>query len=587
MSVEGWFALSVTVAVFIALAIGRWPAYGVLWSGLAALLVSGVVTVKNGLAGLANEGVITVAVLFIVAAGLRQTGALTFLVQRALGAPRSPRRAQLRMFLPVTLMSAVLNNTPVVAMLMPAILDWCKSAHIAPSKLLIPLSYTAILGGLCTTIGTSTNLVVNGLMIEAGLNGLRFFEIAWVGIPCVVVGALYLLVFAPKILPSRSSVGQKVPEDPREYVAEMQVAESLAGKSVQEAGLRQLEGLFLMEILRRDHVIPAVDPNARLETGDRLVFVGVVNSVVELQRIPGLLPVTQQVFKLDTHRAERCFVEAVISRTNPLVGQTIREGRFRNRYGAVVIAVSRNGERVLGRLGDIEIFAGDTLLLEARRSFVDQQRNSSDFFLVSQLDGEGPPTSTRAPVSILILVMMILCVAIGWLSMLQGALVAAALMIVTRCCSEETARRSVDWALLLSIAAAFGLGAALQESGVAAFVAQSLLGHVGKSPHLALILVYVTTAVLTEFVTNNAAAVIVFPIALSTAQLLGVDPTPFLIAVMVGASASFATPLGYQTNLMVYGPGGYRFADFAKVGLPMNVLVGVVTCTLTPLFWPF
>ncbi len=586
MGSDAWLAVAVVVATFVALGISQLPAYIILWSGLAVLLVSGVVSVEQGLAGLANEGVVTVAVLFIVAAGLRQTGALGFVVQRALGYPKTLRGALFRMVLPVSVSSAFLNNTPVVAMVMPAVFDWCKRALLPPSKLLIPLSYAAILGGLCTTIGTSTNLVVNGLLIDAGQPGLGLFEIAWLGVPCVLVGVLFIVAAAPNLLPARSSIAQ-VPTDPREYVVEMLAGEALDGKSVQDAGLRNLPGLYLMEVHRRERIIAAVDPTLLLEQGDRLVFVGVVDSVLDLQRIAGLQPVTQQVFKLHAHRADRCFAEVVISSTHPNVGETIRDGRFRTRYGAVVIAVSRDGARLAGRIGDIELHVGDVLLVETTSAFVERHRNSRDFYLVSQLDGEGPPTTTRAPLALAILVAMVALVGFGWLSMLQGSLVAAGLMLLSKCCSEETARRSVDWALLLAIAAAFGLGAALQETGVAQALASLILSRTANSPWIALVLIYIVTAVLTEFVTNNAAAVIVFPIALSTAQMLGVDPKPFIVTIMFAASASFITPLGYQTNMMVYGPGGYRLTDFARLGVPLSLLIGTVTCVLAPRIWPF
>jgi di/tricarboxylate transporter len=585
---QAWLAVAVVAGVFVLLALGRHPPYLVLLGALAVLLVTGVVEPSAGFSGFANPGLITVAILFVVAAGLRQTGALAYVVQRALGRPRSATRAQLRLVPPVVVGSAFLNNTPLVAMLMPVVMDWCKATRIPVSKLLLPLSYIAILGGLCTLIGTSTNIVVNGLMVAQGLPGLGLFEITWVGLPCAIVGICFLLVAARWLLPARDSeLG--LPEDPREYTVEMTVlaAGPLVGKSVEAAGLRHLPGLYLMEIHRGDHIIPLVNPSEQLEADDQLVFVGVRDSIVDLQRIPGLGPATRQVFKLDSHRAERCFAEAVVSWTCPLIGQTIREGRFRNRYDAVVIAVSRNGERMPGRIGDIELRAGDTLLIEALPSFVEQQRNSRDFYLVSRLDGAGPPTNAQAPISLLILAGMVVLAATGLLTMLQAALVAAATMLLTRCCSEETARRSMDWPLLLAIGASFGLGSALESTGAAQAIAQVVLSRAGTSPLLALIVIYGVTTTLSELVTNNAAAIIVFPIAMSTAAQLEVNHVPFVIAVMIAASSSFATPLGYQTNLMVYGPGGYRLSDFLKMGVPMNLLMWAVTCTLAPLVWPF
>ncbi|HET9947989.1 MAG TPA: SLC13 family permease [Longimicrobiales bacterium] len=574
--------------MFVLLALGRHAPHQILVAGLGVLLITGVVDPATAFSGFGNTGLITVAVLFVVAAGLRQTGALAFIVQRALGRPKTVRGAQARLVVPVLAGSAFLNNTPLVAMLMPVVMDWCRTSGMRPSKLLLPLSYAAVLGGLCTLIGTSTNLVVNGLLVAAGHEGMTLFEIGWVGVPCALLGAVLLLAVAPKLLPNRT-IDLARPEDPREYTVEMAVTPGgpLIGRSIEEAGLRHLPGLYLMEIHRGQNIIPMVDPAERLEANDHLVFVGVVASVVDLQRIPGLRPGTKQVFKLGSHRAQRCFAEAVVSRTCPLVGQTIREGRFRNRYGAVVIAVSRAGQRVPGRIGDIELRAGDALLLETLPSFVDEHRDSRDFYLVSRLDGEGPPTTAQAPIALAILVAMVAVVALGLLTMLQAAFLAAGAMIVTRCCSEDTARRSLDWPLLLAIGASFGLAGALDRTGAAAAIAGGLVELGGPNPLLALAAVYVATTLASELITNNAAAVLMFPIALATAGQLGVSVTPFAVAVMIAASASFATPLGYQTHLMVYGPGGYRLWDFLKMGIPMDLLVWATAVTIIPLVWPF
>ena len=587
MTLSAWFALAVVAGVFVLLSQGRHPPYRIMVGGLALLFVTGVIDAGAALAGFGNEGLWTIAVLFVVAAGLRQTGALAYFVQRALGRPRTVGQAQRRLVAPVTVASAFMNNTPLVAMLMPVVMDWSKTTGIRPSKLLLPLSYAAILGGLCTLIGTSTNLVVNGLFVAAGGEGFALFDIAWVGVPCALVGVGHLLL-AGRMLPDRAT-DLAHPSDPREYTVEMAVSPSgpLVGKSIEEAGLRHLPGLYLMEIHRRGRIIAIVDPSERFEPLDQLVFVGVVTSVVDIQRIPGLEVATHQVFKLDAHRAERCFAEAVVSHSCPILGQTIRAGRFRSRYNSVVIAVSRGGTRVPGRIGDIELQTGDALLLETTGSFVEEQRNSRDFYLVSRLGGEGPPTTAQAPIAIAILIAMVVAAATGLLTMLQAAFAAAAAMLVTRCCSEETALRSADWPLLLAIGAAFGLAGALDTTGAAGVMAGALLSQAGTDPLLALIAIYVTTMILTEIVTNNAAAVIVFPIAMSTATQLGASPLPFMIAVMIAASCGFATPLGYQTHLMVYAPGGYRLSDFLKMGIPLNVLMGIVTCALAPLVWPF
>ncbi len=587
-SAHAWLSVGVVAAVFAVLAATRLAPYLVLLGGVAVLLVAGVLDSSEALAGFANEGMITVGLLFVVAAGVRETGALSSAVHAVLGHPRTARGAQARLAVPVAAVSAFLNNTPVVAMMMPAVRDWGRRIGVPASKLLIPLSYASILGGMCTLVGTSTYLVVNGLILEAGGSGLGMFEISLIGVPCAVVGLLYLVTAGDALLPKRHTARAAL-DDPREYTMELVVGErgALAGKTIEEAGLRHLPGAFLAEIHRGDQVIPAVAPRQRLEGGDQLVFVGLVDSVVELQKRPGLEPATHQVFKLDAPRAERWFIEAVVSHQCPIVGNTIRDGAFRTRYNAVVIAVARGGERVDKKIGDIVLQPGDTLLLEAPPAFVDQHRNSNDFYLVSRATDSQPPSHDRAWLASLILAAMIALVVAGVLSMFEAALCAAGVMLVSRCCNEEAARRSVDWGVLLAIAGAFGLGRALLVSGAAESIAATLVGVAADNPHLAFAAVCLTTTFLAEIVTHNAAAVIMFPIAMQTAAGLGVDPMPFIIGLMIAAASACATPLGYQTNLMVYGPGGYRMTDFLRIGLPLDVLIFMVNVTLTPMIWAF
>ncbi|NUQ65237.1 MAG: OmpH family outer membrane protein [Pirellulales bacterium] len=323
-----------------------------------------------------------------------------------------------------------------------------------------------------------------------------------------------------------------------------------------------------------------------------------------IKKIRGLVPATDQVFKLDSRRSDRCLMEAVVSKSCPVVGKTIRDGRFRSMYNAVVIAVARHGERVRGKIGDIVLRAGDTLLLEGHPSFVKQHRNSRQFFLVSRVENSTPPRFERAAVALTILLAMVAVVTVsesfgpleipwgegfirlGPVSMLEAALVAAGLMIVTRCCRTEQARRSIDWQVLIAIAASFGIGQALEKTGAADSVTHGVINAVGGSPWLSLVAIYGVTLVVTELVTNNAAAALMFPFALLTAQNLGANPIPFIIAVMMAASAGFATPIGYQTNLMVYGPGGYRFSDYLKIGIPLDLLIWAITVLIAPLVWP-
>lgn len=586
---EAWLTVSVVVAMLTVLSLTRLAADIVFLGGLTLLLVTGVLTPAEAFQGLGNQGLITVGVLYVVVAGLQETGGIHWIVQQVLGKPRSLAHAQVRLMGPVAFLSAFLNNTPVVAMLIPAVGEWAKKFNLSSSKLMIPLSYAAILGGTCTLIGTSTNLVVNGLLIEnTATGGLRMFELAWVGIPMALVGLAFILLTTRWLLPDRRPAISQM-GDPREYSVEMLVDRDgpLVGKTVEDAGLRHLSGMFLAEIDRQGSLIPAVAPQERLQAEDRLVFVGVVDSVVELQRIRGLTPATNQVFKLDGHRSQRTLVEAVVSGSCPVVGRSIRAGKFRTLYDAVVIAVARNGERLRQKVGDVVLRPGDTLLMEARPAFLERQRNNRDFFLVSKLEDAATLRHEKAPIALGLLLMMVSVVALGWLSMLEGALLAAGGMIVTRCLGAEAARRSVDWSVLLVIAAAFGIGLAMDKTGVAVVIAQGVLGLTGDLVWLNLVVVYMLTALFTAVITNNAAAVLMFPIAYALAGDMGVAFMPFAIAIMLAASASFATPIGYQTNLMVMGPGGYRFVDFLRLGLPLNLVTGAVAVAVIPWIWPF
>jgi di/tricarboxylate transporter len=589
MGWEAWLTLAVVVSCFAMMAFTRISPDIIMSAGLTLLLVSGVLLPGEALAGFSNQGMLTVAVLYVVVSGLTETGAVSWIVQHVLGRPRNVRNAQVRLMAPAAVLSAFLNNTPVVAVFVPAVKEWARRNSLGLSRLLIPLSYASIAGGTCTLIGTSTNLVVNGLLVDqVGLPGLKMFDLAWIGLPIAVSVFLFVLLFSARLLPDREEPLVHG-TDIREYMAEMMVADGspLAGCSIEKAGLRCLPGLFLAEIERDGAILPAVEPHERLEAGDRLIFVGAIESVVDLHRIRGLVPATSQVMKLEGARKDRSFFEAVVSNTSPLVGKSVREGCFRTCYHAVIIALARNGERLHGKIGDMVLRAGDTLLLEARPNFIDRQGRSRDFLLVSEIGGFHPPNHKGAPVALAITIGMVALASSGLLSMLEASLVAAGLMILSGCTSGQVARQAPDWQVLVVIATSFGVGAALQKSGAAGVLADTVIGLAGGNPWATLVLVFAATALLSAIATNNVAAVLAFPVALSAAHHMNVDLMPFAITIMVAASASFATPIGYQTNLMVYNAGGYRFADFVRIGLPLTLLVGAVCVGLVPFIWKF
>lgn len=575
------FAAPITTLVMIVLLVALFRsriAPDALFIGaVGALMLTGVLTPREAFSGFANEGVLTVAVLYIVAAAIKETGGVQWIVQNILGKPGGIWQAQLRLMLPVTLFSAFLNNTPVVAMLVPAVSEWSRRHSLPASKLFIPLSYAAILGGTCTLIGTSTNLVVNGMLIEATGSGFSLFGFAAIGVPVALVGMLTIVIATRYFLPDRKPLTEQV-ENLREYVVEMLVDATgpLPGKTIEQAGLRHLPGCYLIEIARGEELLSGVGPTQKLAAEDRLMFVGSVDSVVDLQKIRGLIPATNQVFKLSGHRSQRQLVEAVISEVSPLNGITLKEGGFRTRYNAVVLAVSRLGERVPGKLGAIRLRPGDTLLIEAGDGFLTAQQHSRDFYLVRAIDNAALPRHDKAPLALGIMGAMIAVAGFGLLPMLHAALAAAAALIATGCLRLHAARSSVDMGVIVVIAAAFGLSAALDKTGIASLLADSLLTIAGDGRIAVLIALFTATALLSSLMTNNAAAALVFPTAMSMATQTGIEPMSAALAVIFGASACYITPIGYQTNLMVMGPGGYRFGDFVGIGTVLTVITAVV-----------
>lgn len=588
MGWEGWFTIVVTLGVLLTLSFTRLRPHIAMMTALTLLLAVGVIDSGQALAGFSNSGLITVAGMFIVAAGLHASGGIDILVNSLLGKPKSLRGAYLRIFTPVVFLSAFLNNTPVVATMIPGIIAWCKRININPSKIMIPLSYTAILGGTLTLIGTSTNLVVNGQYQSiTGEAGFSIFSITIIGLPVAICGLFFMWLFFPKMLPD---IGKNHAfENVREFTLEVMVELNgpLVGKSINEAGLREQKSVYLVEIERNGTLLTAVTPEQRLQGGDRLVFAGDTQGITDLLRIRGIVASTSDSENtvLASDRPERSLVEAVVSPHCAAIGETIREAKFRQRYGAVIMAVARNGERIAGNLSNIVLKAGDSLLLEARPAFVSRQRYNKDFLLINDL-GKESPNHDKALLAWAILLTLIALAGFGVISMLNAALIGSILMIITGCCSVSQAERSLDLTVILTIAASFALGAALQYTGVADYLAGGIVAISQNQPILMLIMTYIAVSFLTELITNNAAALLMLPIVLEMTAKAELNNEPFVFAIMMAASASFATPLGYQTNLMVYGPGGYHFRDFLKVGVPMNLFIGAVSIFIIALIWP-
>lgn len=586
MSWEGWFTLGVALVTLILLAKEIYAPASTLLGATILLLVVGIISPQEAFSGFGNSAPITVAALYILARGVEKTNLLQPLLSFLLG-HGSSERSSLGRLLPVTGgASAFLNNTPLVAMLIGPITDWAERSGKSPSRYLMPLSFAVILGGVITVMGTSTNLVVSGMLESHGQAPMGIFEITPMGLPVAVAGFLILVLTAPILLPERRPARRDLENISREFTVNMLLEPGgpLDGKAVGVGGLRHLQGVFLVEVLRDGVSVGRVGPNTVLRGGDQLCFVGRVDQIVDLQSMRGLVSAEQShLMPFDTVR--NIFLEAVIGATSPLVGKTLREVDFRRRYQAAVVAIHRAGHRVNAKLGEVDLKVGDTLVLLADRGFRDRWRDRSDFLLVSALEGTPPAVSKKAWIVGVITVAIVFVAGLGIMPMLQASLIGAIALVAFGVLTAVEARNAVDLEVIIMIAASFGVGAAMDKSGLASAAADLVLGGFGGLGTLGAALgILLSTLIVTEIITNNAAAALMFPIAFASAEKAGQDPRVFALVVAVAASCSFLTPIGYQTNTMVYGPGGYRFGDYARLGFPLTLCV-IVTALLVLKFF--
>lgn len=554
----------------------------VLLGSLGLLLIAGILTPEVAFAGFANPAVIAIGALFVVAAGVDRTGALGFL--DGLLRPRSARLgvAIARLFVPTAVLSGVLNNTPVVAMLIPRVQSWARETGLSASKLLIPLSTAAIVGGWLTLIGTSTNVVVHGLMRAEGLDGFSFFDLTWIGVPAALAVGVYYALIGHRLLPDHEGAEADRGQD---YRFELRVAPDapFLGRSIEEAGLRTLGTAYLARFRRGDDVFEAT-PGVTIRAGDVLEFAGDATAHDALLSRPGLQRKAPTVDGDD--RPDLPLFEVVVAPGSRLVGETLKEIGFRERYGGVVLAIRRRESAVEGGLGNVPLRAGDLLLVEGRGALKNRlAARSQDFAFVSPLDTLRPVTS-RAPIALGILAGMIGLVVLNLLPLASAAFAAALGMVVTGCLRGPAVFRAMDGPVLLVIAAALGIGKAVEVTGLAAVAAQGVEAvGLWAGPVGALAAIYIASNLLAELITNKASAALMVPVALAVAADLGQDPVAFCIAVAVGSAASFLTPIGYQTNLMVMSAGGYKYTDFTRAGAPVSLIVGVITVAVCSALW--
>lgn len=583
MSADAWITAATVVVMFAALASERVPPAASVLTATIFLLVVGVIDEAAALSGFANAAPWTVAALYVLAFAGDRTGLMGPLVNRLLGkGDKVTTASTARILLPTAGISAFINNTPLVAMLIGQVTSWCNRRGVSPSKLLLPISYAAILGGILTVIGTSTNLTASGLLQESGEAPIGLFEITKVSLIPAIAGIIVLVFIVPRLLPDRKGALEEFTEDLNEFAAQMTVVTGgpLDGVTVADAGLRNLNGIYLVELERDGHMFPAVSPSRVLRGGDRLTFVGESSQVVDFQRVTKGLDSAESEHLLEVDSPEHTFYEAVVGPDSRLVGQSLQEAEFRTRYQAAVVAIRRSGKRIDRQLGKVTLEAGDTLLLLAGPDFRVRSRRAKDFLVVLRIGGPPPSATKRAPFVGILAIAVITLAAFDVLSILELSLIAAGLLVATKTVSISEAGEAIDFGVILLIAASFGVGAAIEVSGLAEVISNGLIDLFGSWGDLGIIFALaLAMTILTELASNNAAVVVLFPITIAVAAEAGLDPRIMVLMIAIMASSSFLTAVGYQTNMMVYGPGGYRFGDLIRAGLPLSITL-LITVTL-------
>ncbi|MEM9210480.1 MAG: SLC13 family permease [Pseudomonadota bacterium] len=583
---DGWhaaIALGTVFGMFVLFVREAYPTEVVALGGAAFLLFTGVLPYADALMVLSNPAPWTIGAMFVLSGALIRTGTLSQFTRIVTArAKEQPVMVMGVLGVFVVVASAFMNNTPVVVIMIPIAIQMARSFDLAPSKLLIPLSYIAILGGMCTLIGTSTNLLVDGVARDLGLDPFTMFEITPLAIVLVCFGALYLRLFGRRLLPSRSSVTDALgARNSKRFFTEFFIppGSGLVGQAPNAVTAFKRDGARVVDVVRKDRSLRRVLPTIELQAGDQIVLRTNVGALLGLKDNPDLMFVDA-----DAER-ETTTIEALIPPTCKMVGRRLGDLRLRRRYGVYPLAVHRRDQN-LGQLDDIVIRVGDTLLMEG--SADDIHRMAEDLDLTElQAPTERPFRRTKAPIVMIALAAVVALAAFGVAPIFALALLAVAAVLLSRSIDSDEAFNAVDGRLLVLIFSMLAIGAGLQSSGAVSLIAEAIAPHLMMlSPFLMVWAMYLLTSVLTELVSNNAVAVVVTPIAVALGQTMGIDPRPLVVAVMVAASASFATPIGYQTNTLVYGPGGYAFTDFMKIGIPLNISIGLLASALIPLLWP-
>jgi di/tricarboxylate transporter len=596
MTLDVWLMIGILATTFALLIFTKLPPASVFLGALTMTITFRLAPLEASLKGFSNPGVLTIGALFMVAAGMYSTGAITMISEKLIGRPKTLITAQARILPPVAFGSAFLNNTPLVAMMIPVVRDLAKSCRLPATRLYIPLSYSSILGGTCTLIGTATNLVVAGMVLDTLKRGgdnlpqmreIAMFDLAWVGVPITVAGILFIMLTSRWLLPDSREV-ETDRSVRRLFGAEFRVqgGSSLVGRRLADTGLLDSPDFELTALTDQFEKEKTTAPETVLEASDVLRFSTVSDGLPYLWRFDGLVP-NLQSGRLGEDRFRHTLVEAAVSRRSSFIGRELGTVDPESPYKANLIAASRGGRPLPGQMRGTVVQAGDIVVAEVDSAFFYENRNETEFSMTRRITEEHIQRRDKAAGATLITVAMVVVVSMGWMSMLNAALLASGLLILSGCLPLKRAGASIDFSTLVVIASAIGIESAVSATGLSSIIAKGLGAIGGDNPMIALIAIFVGCIIMDTLITNVASAAFMYPIALVLASSLGVSFMPFAVTLMVGASCSFISPMGYQTNLMVYGPGKYGFIDYVKVGVPLTVLVGVITVILTPIVFPF
>ena len=580
-----WITILTVLTMFTVLLLTKLRADVVFLGAISILFVTGVLNAKEAFSGFSSTSVVIIGVLFVVVSGLTHTGVLQWIVKNLLGQPESYSKAVVRLMLPVAALSSFLSNTTVVALFVGIVKMWSKKLGISPSKLLIPLSYASGMGGVCTLIGTPPNLIISGLYAENTGEAMNVLTTTIPGLFCLFIGVLSIIAMR-KLLPNRKTP-ESAFESTSEYTVELVVPSDNPhiGETVNEAGLNDVRGGNLIEVVHYDEFVSPANGEEILMGGDRLIFSGQIDEILDLKHSHGLVSADHHVFTLSEIDSSRQLRTAFVTFGSSLIGKSIGGTTFEKDNGLVLVAVARRGERIKQSPREVVLQAGDTLLLDCPPNMKINESSLTaklHFFDSDQVPNIGKKTL----ISTTIMMAMVVLSALNVIPLLQCAFLAAIAMLIFRCCNVDQAMKAINWEILMVFAGSVVLGIAIQKTGIAERLAFGILDVCGDNPIVVMTAICFVGTFITEFISNTAAGAMFFPIMYQAAEKLGYEPFPFLVALMISVSSSFATPIGSPTHMLVYGPGGYRFSDFMRIGLLMNIIILAANIFIVNIIYP-